>query len=380
MNNVGKLILAVSGMVVVVVVVVIVVYITLDQSGSARKQNRIGNQNNLMQQKDTSEVMDYRIKYYEELFEQHAITFNLPVVSNRQEKVLVLGIVQNAADKLPVTLHFVRKTLEAFPNSQCVIYENNSKDETSTVLKSFVHDRFSAICETISEQEFEEHITARTRHKKVICREYRIAYIRNKLLGKVESILSSFDYVMWIDVDGICWSIPGVANSLDQVDKWDILACLGMGDHTQEATRDLYYDFYAYRDVAYPLGPELLGEYWWENKPIVDTKWNQNMDGFLRPVFSAFSGLCLYRSEIFTFCRYSAAPSENVTEWCKEFPQREPIETLCDARFQTDPNVKWICSNSDEPVICEHVTLNIEAQKKGFTRVFINPKMIVFYC
>ena len=371
MNKVANLILAVIG------VVVIIVCMTLNDRVSQQTEHN-------SQQKDVFHIT--RIKYYENLFQQHAKKFNLPVVSNRQEKILILGVVQNAADKLPITLHFVQNTLEAFPNSQCVIYENNSKDNTSTILKKFTQDRFSAICETITAQEFEENITARTRHEKAICREHRIAYIRNKLLGKVESILSNFDYVMWIDVDGVCWSIPGLANSFDQVDKWDILACLGMGDHAQAVAehRDLYYDFYAYRDEKYPKGPELLGEYWWEHKPIVDTKWNEITDQSLRPVYSAFSGVCLYRSEIFTSCRYSASPSQNVTEWYKTFKhdskQIEQNETLCDAKFQTDPNVQWICSNTDEPVICEHVTLNIEAQKKGFTRVFINPQMIAFYC
>lgn len=312
--------------------------------------------------------------------------------------VIICGVVRDREKSFPKSIQIIEKIGNLFKDYLVVIFENNSIDSTPRLLKKWAQQNKHVV--EFTEKLDENSIVINTKEGKIYHPE-GIAYARNKVMDFIES-KKEFDYVLWIDPD---FEVePDYAMFIETCardNEWDAIFANGInGDH-------LYWDWYALRDEAIPLGSEILGQEWWRLER--DSKFWQKVTGWY-PVLSAFGGCGLYKAEAVQGCRYSAiitpALSEMYTLYLdnnKENPivqkyEREKNQlrevVVIDSPKQNLPilgediqikvpwsNHSWRMSSfvGQYPSVCEHVPFHAQMRKNGFKRFYINPKLIFRY-
>jgi hypothetical protein len=127
---------------------------------------------------------------------------------------------------------YIEKVLENFSTIQSwcketkiVIFENDSEDKTAEILQGWSNGTTKILLT-------EENLITR-----IPIREYRLAYIRNRLL---ETIPSTYDYFMMVDIDDV-FIHPVKKESFEScftLSDWDIITA---------NSYEKYYDIYALR-------------------------------------------------------------------------------------------------------------------------------------
>ncbi len=110
----------------------------------------------------------------------------------------------------------------------------------------------------------------------------------------------------------------GIVETFQDQRDWDAVLAYGV-----DPSRT-YWDWYALRDRNYPIGSELLGNYWW----YMPKKLSLNMNSDWYPVYSAFGGCGIYKKSSIQDCRYSAVVTEDLdllTQWQIEKGKRSNI-------------------------------------------------------
>lgn len=323
-------------------------------------------------------------------------------------KLIICAVVKNAAKRLKMNMDLAIKTGGGFEEYKLVVYENNSTDETKNILKNYRKPQIKIISEDISLEQIKsqskiwsyEEVTG-SNHP---CRIEQIAKARNKVLDEInKEEYSHFDYVLWVDLDSKGWEIESVLSTFKNKDLWDVVY----------ANSNPYYDTYALRTEDSFLGPEVVGEFWWQTVPtykfsllkyfkLKAIKILNNL-GFLRrinldeetvrkryvKVQSAFNGIGIFRKELLKDCRYDFQLNEELKDFyrgmvrTKEYLKlRKIIEKDC-SKFpggEKDEQSKIIWKNNSGykgPVVCEHVCLNLSLINKGY-RIFMDKNLIYY--
>jgi hypothetical protein len=147
-----------------------------------------------------------------------------------QSTICILGACKNSEPFLPSVLANLELITSWFKECRVVIYENDSTDNTHSILMDWSriggHNIHRQI---IKETNLNDRFADRT---------VRLAYIRNTLLCHVPP---SFDYFMMVDMDDV-FSRPVQKASFDSCfalkDMWDVVTANGYGG---------YYDIWALR-------------------------------------------------------------------------------------------------------------------------------------
>jgi glycosyltransferase involved in cell wall biosynthesis len=240
----------------------------------------------------------------------------------RQSTAVISGLARNVAEILPVTIARIERIGESFGDYRVVIYENDSHDETRSLLLAWAkrNPRVRVIVETIGDP---VNPCARC-----LQRAARMANYRNRCLDVIREEFADFDYALMLDTDlkgG--WSYDGIANTFGH-DHWDFVGSNGIIFKRvgRELNVPIQYDAWAFR--------------WDENFSALPTasvnvlRWQRGQP--LVPVTSCFGGLGIYRMTALLSARYSGWDSE-------------------------------------------HIPLHQAMRKKGFNRMFINPSQIALY-
>lgn len=292
------------------------------------------------------------------------------------EKVLICGICQNIENAVPYDIENIEKIGSHFTDYAVIIYENNSKDRTSTLLQKWAkkNNRVTFISERVP------------RLKLPPDRIEKISRARNIVLAHArDPKYADFKYLIMADLDFEApWPIKSILESLDLPFEWDCVTANGVRDN------GIYYDRYALRYSDFPLGPELLGDNWWlsENIPKLCFK----NDEFI-PVYSAFGGLAIYKTDSILPFSYSAKVTEDVKQFYEEIllsidkPNRHlemymEINKLPGKKFERGMPVNFFKKKSSEDKstsCCEHICLHASMILNGFGKIFINPKMFMYY-
>jgi hypothetical protein len=295
--------------------------------------------------------------------------------------VIICGIIKNGERVIEKNIDLAIKTGELFNKYKLVVYENNSTDNTKLVLNKFNdNSNIKIISEDLQDINLKKNnkIWAYTEitgsdHP---CRIEHISNARNKLLNEIrKNDYIDFQYVIMIDFDSQGWSLSGITDSFDKVNKWD--AIFGYSQP--------YYDFYALKTKSFIFGPEILGcEYW----KLLNTINNNNSE--LIPVFSAFNGIGIYKKIMLDNYSYNFEVDNSVKKFYRQFIKNNNIDSTilkkinspCETSpyFENDEETQIVWkSNSgyDKPVVCEHICLNLQLCLNNF-RLFINPKMLYY--
>ena len=260
--------------------------------------------------------------------------------------LLILGVVKDVEDSFGESQKCLVKTLKSFPKSRIIIYENNSEDGTKRVLRLFENSdpRVTCLCDHVKDSQM---INLKSRMGK-------IAYARNQVLSycKEKNLFHEYPCTVWIDMDGGIWDIASLHKTLHLDHHWDAIMA---NNHNK------YYDAYALRNDEYPFGPEIDDTFW------VDIE-NGKRHGLYKekdkliPVWSAFSGLAIYKSEIFNKCTYEDVVTEEVVRTYNMIAE--------ESKYKKD--IEYINNSGyNFPVICEHVSLHFQMIQKGYDDLYI---------
>jgi hypothetical protein len=150
-----------------------------------------------------------------------------------QASVCIIGACRDIEPYIYSVLNNITTICSWWGSSQVVIFENDSKDATSAILRDWI-----SLCDNrilVQESNLDAVYPLRTA---------RLAYIRNKLL---KYVTPSFDYMLIIDMDDI-FTWPVKKESFDSCfyfENWDVITA--NSNYCKTWHRNGYYDIWALR-------------------------------------------------------------------------------------------------------------------------------------
>lgn len=261
----------------------------------------------------------------------------------KDKKIIVCGIVRNAANGLKRNIPVVNQITSWFGDWRVVIYENDSTDNTKEILRAWGATDKERVHVIIEDKDSSSVVPSISSMKGVnpFCSHKRIdrmANLRNEYIDYINAMNWDADYMMIIDLDVYNINADGVANSLHLMNEWDIVTANGYS--TSPTLKRRYHDAYA------------LCKYGCEDKVQTLQEIAAMREAYAEigtepvRVFSAFGGLAIYNFKKINGARYVVCENE-------------------------DPQVE---------VRCEHYGFIKQIMKKhGDLKVCINPKMYVHY-
>ena len=214
-----------------------------------------------------------------------------------------------------------------------------------------------------------------------------------------------YTYVIWLDMDfKIAPNLEGIYELFKGTRDWDAVFAYGIDPP------GTYWDWYAFRDKAEPLGSETLGNTWW----YLPKTFKLNKHDSWYPVYSAFGGCGIYKKSSIEGCRYSAVVTKDLEDLTKKIlvetdPSNKSIQIYYDLLKKTstfvnlfeaktgldpitDPAVGIFLSQDQNapvfrmssfvyqyPSVCEHVTFHASMIMRGHGKLFINPRIVFHY-
>lgn len=326
--------------------------------------------------------------------------------SSRQHKVIICGVCRNIEKSIPYSMKIAEKIGALFKDYRIIVYENNSNDQTPHLMRQWAakNQHVYAITEFLTDHELETTYI-NTFLNQSLKREYfpseRIARARNKVMDvATSSAYDGFDYIIWMDMD-FCLEpdYGGIKEAFSTSIEWDAVFAYGIYQN------GLYYDWYALRDKKYPLGPELLGVYWWDMPKGLTFSTRSPW----YPVYSAFGGCAIYKKSSVMGCRYSGIVTKDLADLSRMILEKYKIHPLVklyksaitglskivtiprpsfDLQEDNNPSLGIFLSQTESdiiwrmgphafkyPCVCEHVTLHASMIAQGHDKLFINPRM-----
>jgi hypothetical protein len=248
---------------------------------------------------------------YIELYNQH-IEYGNAFIKNK--KVLFLGLCRDVEDIIESNLSKISKLGEKFQEYKIILFENDSKDKTNSIIKNLAinNPNIHLISQTLNRQKYGP---CQDKQRIIALAEYR-----NLLKKYAKEHYINYDYVIVIDTDFLDFSINGIINSFGYFATNSNIGAIAGNSFTMNPCfhnnkLSLWnYDSWAYR------------EYWWNNWQIESFNELLNYDrmvwfGYYIPpvglppkqVNSAFGGACIYDSKYyFSNVDYGAFDCEHV--------------------------------------------------------------------
>ncbi len=258
-----------------------------------------------------------------------------------QSSVAICSIIRNADRSLKRNIPLVEELRSKFKNSSVIIFENDSNDNTKSILKNWSEnfDNVMIECENFNQNTIPKNDLNGVNKFFSKERISKMVQYRNQYLDKLRDLNYNYDYVIVMDIDIENFSLNGIAHSFGLVNQWDVVTANGYSYSSSLKRR--YHDTYALVEI----GRELEGQ----TEQIIFT--NQKKWSFLRaglpmiPVYSAFGGLAIY-----------------------------PYHLLKNKKYE-------VVENLDKRVAirCEHFALHQRIHIEDNCKIFINPEMEVFY-
>lgn len=263
-----------------------------------------------------------------------------------KSSVILCSIVRNAEKGLLRNIPVVNDILKCFRDFRVFVYENDSIDNTKSILRNwhlsdpehiFVSLNNTDATQTIPSVKSVLGINPFFSHTRID----KMASIRNQYMEFIDSQGWEADYLIVVDLDVARLNSNCILSSFTTDEEWDAVTAFGYS--TSPRLRKRYHDTYALT---------LWGD---QQNPQTESKIKKYADKFgtLKPndkwvrVASAFGGLAIYRYEAVKGLRYTFPAIEN--------------------------------DDSRVEVKCEHFSLYKQMIERGFDRFYINPAMRLKY-
>jgi len=258
--------------------------------------------------------------------------------------IIICSIVRDAEKGLHNNIPIIEKLVSNFKSWKIVIYENDSVDQTKTILKRW-GKKFPDNIFIISENNHAPIPTPNENNSGINPffsrkRISKMAKLRNRYLDFIEDNNFYADYLMIVDLDVARIDYSGLLDSFTRKENWDAITAFGYS--TSPHLKRRYHDTYALCEKNKADIPQteimiqsLADEYALKCK---------DSSGLI-PVDSAFGGAAIYRFNAIKGLRY------------------EVVENR-------DDRVE---------VRCEHYSFNRQMASRGYDKIYINPKMKLKY-
>src|SRR3990167_1052000 len=229
-------------------------------------------------------------------------------------KVTICSIGKNVEKAIPNSIRTIEGIGGLFEDYRVFIYENNSVDNSATMLKEWAdkNDKVTVISEWLSNEELKKHSIA-TCWDLAPFRVCILAMARNIVLKLAMSHeFDEYEYYIMTEMDfAIPWNYRAIEDIFHKYNfEWDAILANGVTKNDLSLT----YDTYTYRDHQHPFGPEVIGEQWWFNIPKTRVTKNSMV-----PVISAFGGLGIYKRKSIKGCYYSGVVNEEMNIYMENF-------------------------------------------------------------
>lgn len=252
-------------------------------------------------------------------------------------RIVFAGLCINIEQNVPLLIQRLEYLGSWFADYKVVIFENDSSDNTRYLLLDWqkknprVHILEcpeDAMCKLKKASAVQDGTMSSGRMRKMV--DYR-----NRVLRHIKETSSDFDCVMLLDLDirGPI-SLRGLASSFGTYNAWDSVSAFGLNGISFTGGNPVYYDLIAYKDATLDFNTNLLHGLFILNKMLYTKR-----GGYLIPVSSGFAGVALYKMEV----------------------------------IRADVNY----TPQDNQYVCEHIIFHANMKHAGFTRIFINPNMMV---
>lgn len=325
------------------------------------------------------------------------------------KNVIVCGVCQNIAKRLPNSIQIMEKIGSLFENYKIIIYENNSSDNTKDIITHMAtkNQHIVFLQENLSHEYFQNHVV-NWHDDGTAFRPELIALARNKIMEKIElSEYNEYEYVIWIDVDFIKDpNYEGIIEIFENPEKdFDAVFAYGIAPDQE------YHDKFAFRDKNYPLGPELLGHnVFYTKRDVLKLK----PTDLWYPVYSAFGGAGVFKRRAIYGCRFSGIVTEDTNNYMKKIIEDNQSNAMVisylnfstgtanllsiekniatDHKYKDYNNEGFLIMYDEEslvwrnssfvysyPCVCEHIPFLSAMFVKGFDKFYINPRLTFRY-
>lgn len=324
------------------------------------------------------------------------------------QRVIICGVCKDVEKRLPHSIKIMETIGQLFTDYRIIVYENNSKDQTPKLLEqwAFANIKVRVFSEVLSDNDMDQLFVHRSHDPSLnnaIFPPEAIARARNIVLDQIWSQeYEAFKYVIWMDMDFYLEpDYDGITEVFESCQEWDAVFAYGIDPH------GFYWDWYALRHAVAPLGPELLGNQWW---PLPKKMSLTRADEWY-PVLSSFGGCGIYKKSSLRGSCYSCFVTETMAhvynnillanqsssdallyyEGIRQAHIKELAAPCKDASDCKDESLGIRLNKSSPivwrmnsfvykfPVVCEHVALHFSMICKGYTKLYINPRLIFRY-
>ena len=264
-------------------------------------------------------------------------------MQTKDKTIIICSIVRDAEYGLRNNIPIIQALCEKFKDYHIVVYENDSRDHTKTLLQEW-HD----LCpekihvlindtdptKTIPTENMVDGANPFFSRNRI----EKMASLRNKYMEYVEVQNWKADFLMVVDLDVSQLYLEPILTSFARED-WDAVTAFGYS--TSPKFKRRYHDSYALMEYGEEQNAKsesnitMLAEKYGKLKP--DDSWIR--------VDSAFGGVAIYRFDAVKNMRYQVLDNE-------------------------DPRVE---------VKCEHYSIYKQMKERGFDRFYINPGMCLLY-
>ncbi len=321
------------------------------------------------------------------------------------ERVLICGVCRNVESRLEKTIMIMESIGRLFDDYRILVYENNSTDQTQTILLSWAqaNPKVWVKSEILSRKELEDLIINVHSDGSLFIPE-QISRARNIVLEEALSpAYEDFPYLIWMDMDFVKFpNLDGFIDTFHSLQEWDAVFAYGVDP------ANMYWDWYAFRDANYPIGSELLGMDWW----YMDKQLSLSQKDPWYPVYSAFGGCGIYKKSSIQGCRYSALATADLEAHAKKLMEKrghpqilkyrtfnknlEAIHLVEEATphlpLILNPQIGVVLHPGPDaliwrmssfvyqfPSVCEHVPFHASMIVRGYDKLYINPRLVFIY-
>lgn len=260
-----------------------------------------------------------------------------------ESTIIVCGIVRNAEKGLRRNIPVIDKLCQLAKNYHIFIYENDSTDNTKSLLREWqLKDNAKIFIKTENTCNVQVIPSSREVTANPFFSKHRIekmATLRNHYMNYIDDQKWTADYLVVVDMDVAQLELSGILSSFVTGMEWDAVIANGYSLSPKLTRR--YHDSYAliaWGDQFDPQTEDKIKDVAGKLGSLTKT------DDWIR-IYSGFGGLAIYRFEAVKGLRYSVIPND-------------------DTRVE---------------VRCEHVSIYEGMLKRGYNRFFINPAMILKY-
>ncbi len=259
------------------------------------------------------------------------------VMANK--KIVIAGLCINIEKKIPNLNKKLEHIGGFFKDYKCVIFENDSKDNTRTKLKELEQKNDNIkIMECSDAPDCKYGAISATQHGLISEeRMEKMSNYRNKLLDYVKNNYSDYDCVMFMDLDlKGPMDMNGVANSFGYYDIWDTISAFGLNGVSFTSGYPIYYDTLAYNDGTYSVYNSAT-----DAINIILAMNKKSIGDEPIKVLSGFGGMAIYKMKV----------------------------------FNNRNNINY--TPVDGKYVCEHYILHNNMIKNGYDKIYINPNMVL---